>query len=215
MPVVAAGDTDKFSVPASVTFANGATSTPVSITPLVDAMENFTTYNLGLTVDEEFTSPYILNAWEGAFTFADGEEWITIGNCQYTDDMCGPLFSNPCFTWSVEIQEYYDTAGLYRLVNPYGCAASPFKNYCKLSENYVVVNATDPSKVFFGDNPNAGFTTGVDMGYGVMTIGLQAFGTLADSKITWPVKGLAIFDNDDGYYANQSGAFCIDLTSLE
>lgn len=215
VPVVAAGDTDKFFVPASVTFANGATSTPVSITPLVDAMENFTTYNLGLTVDEEFTSPYILNAWEGAFTFADGEEWITIGNCQYTDDMCGPLFSNPCFTWSVEIQEYYDTAGLYRLVNPYGCAASPFKNYCKLSENYVVVNATDPSKVFFGDNPNAGFTTGVDMGYGVMTIGLQAFGTLADGKITWPVKGLAIFDNDDGYYANQSGAFCIDLTSLE
>ena len=126
-----------------------------------------------------------------------------------------PLFSNHCFSWSVEIQEYYDTAGLYRLVNPYGCAASPFKNYCKLSENYVVVNATDPSKVFFGDNPNAGFTTGVDMGYGVMTIGLQAFGTLADSKITWPVKGLAIFDNDDGYYANQSGAFCIDLTSLE
>lgn len=53
------------------------------------------------------------------------------------------------------------------------------------------------------------------MGYGVMTIGLQAFGTLADGKITWPVKGLAIFDNDDGYYANQSGAFCIDLTSLE
>lgn len=215
VPVAATGDTDKFSVPASVTFASGATSAPVSITPLVDAMENFATYSLNLTIDEEFTSPYILNAWEGTFTFADGEEWITIGNCQYTDDMCGPLFSNPCFTWAVEIQEHYNTAGLYRLVNPYGCATSPFKNYCTLSENYVVVNATDPSKVFFGDNPNARTTTGVDMGYGVMTIGLQAFGTLADGKITWPVKGLAVFDNDGGYYANQSGAFCIDLTGLE
>ncbi|MDE5665578.1 MAG: hypothetical protein K2G17_10010 [Duncaniella sp.] len=215
VPIAATGDTDKFTVPASVTFASGATSAPVSITPLVDAMENFATYSLNLTIDEEFTSPYILNAWEGTFTFADGEEWITIGNCQYTDDMCGPLFSNPCFTWAVEIQEHYNTAGLYRLVNPYGCATSPFKNYCTLSENYVVVNATDPSKVFFGDNPNARTTTGVDMGYGVMTIGLQAFGTLADGKITWPVKGLAVFDNDGGYYANQSGAFCIDLTGLE
>ncbi|QCD43812.1 hypothetical protein E7747_16335 (plasmid) [Duncaniella dubosii] len=94
----------------------------------------------------------------GAFTFADGEEWITIGNCQYTDDMCGPLFSNPV-SHGLSRFRNTNTAGLYRLVNPYGCAASPFKNYCKLSENYVVVNATDPSKLFFGDNPNAGFTT--------------------------------------------------------
>ena len=212
--ITASGDTDKFTVPSQVTFANGAESAVVSITPLVDLMENFTTYSLALSIDPEFTSPYLSDAWEGTFAYANGTEWNSLGYCEYTDDMVGPLFSNPCLTWNVEIEEHSTTPGLYRLVNPYGCADSPFQRYCTLSENYVVVDATDPSKVFFGSTPNDGFTTGVDMGYGVMTIGLQTYGQYADGKITWPVKGLAIFDNDGGYYANQSGEFCIDLSKL-
>ncbi|WP_297073497.1 hypothetical protein [uncultured Duncaniella sp.] len=211
----ASGDTDKFSVPATVTFAGGSETATIAITPLVEQMENFTTYTIGLTVDDEFTSPYLLATWEGTFTFAVGEEWATLGNCVFTDDAVGPLFNNPCLSWDVEIQEHAQTPGLYRLVNPYGCETSPFKKYCVLSENYVVVNATNPEKVYFGENPNEKTTTGVDMGYGVMTLGLQAYGTLANGKITWPVKGLAIFDNDGGYYANQSGAFCIDLSGLK
>lgn len=206
------GDTDKFSVPSTVTFANGAATASVVVTPLVNNMEMYATYMLGITIADEFTSPYIQNSWEGTFTY--GVEWSTIGNCIYTDDACGPVTDNPILTWRVEIQEHATTPGLYRLVNPYGCATSPFRNFCKLSENYVIVNATNPAKVFFGDNPNDGFNTGVDLGYGIMTIKLQTYGTLENGLIKWPVKGLAVYDNDGGYYANTSGAFCIDLTDI-
>lgn len=209
------GDADKFSVPSTVTFPAGVESATVAITPLVATMEDFTTYAIAITVDDAFATPYLPNTWEGTFTYANGEEWITIGECEFTDDALGPLFGNPCFTWPVEIQEHYATTGLYRLVNPYGCAASPFRNYSVLSENYVVVDATNPARVFFGTNPNERTTTGIDMGYGVMSLGLQAYGTLADGKITWPVNGLAVFDNDGGSYANNSGQFCIDLSVIK
>ncbi|MDE5744513.1 MAG: hypothetical protein K2H84_02480 [Paramuribaculum sp.] len=212
--ITATGDTDKFSVPASVTFAGGAETAVINITPLVDQMVDFTTYKLALTIAPEYSSDYLVNTWEGTFVYANSKEWVSLGMCVYTDDMVGPLFSNPCFSWEVEIEEHTNTPGLYRLVNPYGCEDSPFARYCKLEENYIIVDATNPAKVFFGEDPNDGFTTGVDMGYGIMTIGLQAFGTYADGKITWPVKGLAIFDDDGGYYANQSGKFCIDLSDL-
>lgn len=209
------GDTDKFSVPGSVTFANGAVTTLIPITALTGAMEDFSTYKLTLTIEDALTSPYINNMWEGSFYYAMGEEWPTIGKCVFTDDALGPLFSNPCFTWEVEIQEHALTPGLYRLVNPYGCSASPFSKYSVETENYIVVNATNPAKVYLGDNPNNKVSTGINMGYGVMSLALQAYGTLANGKITWPVKGLAVFDDDGGYLANNSGEFCIDLTSLE
>ncbi len=206
------GDADKFTVPSTVTFASGAATASVAVTPLTNNMEMYATYMLGITIAEEFTSPYIQDSWEGSFTF--GIEWPTIGNCIFTDDACGPVTGNPIFTWRVEVQEHAETPGLYRLVNPYGCAASPFKNYCNLSESYLVVNATNPAKVFLGSDPNEKYNTGVDLGYGVMSIGLQAYGTLENGLIKWPVKGLAVFDDEGGYYANTSGAFCIDLSEI-
>lgn len=213
--LTATGDVDKFTIPASVTFASGAATAPVSIMPIVDSMDDFSTYTISLTVEESMTSPYINNMWEGSFYFAEGEEWPVIGVCKFTDDALGPLFSNPIFTWNVEISEHALTPGLYRLVNPYGCADSPFARYSVDAENYIIVNATDPSRVFLGDNPNQKISTGINMGYGVMALGLQAYGTLANGKITWPVKGLAVFDDDGGYLANQNGEFCIDLTTIE
>lgn len=209
------GDADKVSVPSTVTFPAGAESATVAITPLVATMEDFTTYALAITVDDAFATPYLPNTWEGTFTYANGEEWITIGECEFTDDAIGPLYGLPVLSWPVEIQEHYETPGLYRLVNPYGCEAAPLHEYCTLSENYVIVNATNPAKVFFGDNANAGFDTGLNVGDGLLRIGLQAYGSLNDGKIMWPVKGLAVFIGQDGYYANNSGQFCIDLSVIK
>lgn len=214
VPLTVGGDTDKFTVPSSVTFPSGAATTIIPITALTASMEDFATYTLSLTIDDAMTSPYINNMWEGSFYFAEGEEWPTIGSCIFTDDAIGPLFSMPCYQWEVEIQEHALTPGLYRLVNPYGCSKSPYRNYSADPENYIIVNATNPARVYLGENPNAYISTGINMGYGVMDLRLQNYGALSEGKITWPVKGLVIYDDDGGYYANQSGKFCIDLTPI-
>lgn len=213
--ITASGDIDLFEIPSSVTFANGSETAAISITPIVANMENFTTYTISIVVPDEVASNYAQNTWTASFTYANGAEWNSLGMCKFSDDMVGPLFSNPVLSWDVEIQEHYQTPGLYRLVNPYKAAKSPYAAYCVLDENYVIVNATDPAHVFFGDDPNSKWSTGVNLGYGVMTIGIQAYGSYADGKITWPAKGMAIFDNDGSYYANNNGAFCIDLTGLK
>ncbi len=213
--LTASGDVDLFVIPSSVTFANGSETAAISITPIVANMENFTTYTISIVVPDEVASNYAKNIWSASFTYANGSEWNSLGMCKFSDDLVGPLFSEPVYTWNVEIEEHTQTPGLYRLVNPYKAANSPYAKYCVLDENYVIVNATNPARVFFGDTPNSNWSTGVDLGYGVMTIGIQTYGSYADGKITWPAKGIAIFDNDGGYYANINGAFCIDLTGLK
>lgn len=213
--ITATGDVDLFEIPSSVTFANGSETAALSITPIVANMENFTTYTISIVVPEEVASNYAQNTWTASFTYANGSEWNSLGMGKITDDIVGPMFGLDIYTWSVEIEEHSQTPGLYRLVNPYTNENSPYAQYAAVAENYVIVNATDPTHVFFGDAPNSYWSSGLNVGYGDMPIAIQAYGSYADGKITWPAKGLAIFIEGDSYYANNNGAFCIDLTGLK
>lgn len=212
------GDTEFFTISESVSFGEGVNVAPIEITPLVDNMADFTEYTITIeAVGDDMTSPWLNCQWTGKFTFANGEEWISIGECEFTSDIFEPDFNLPSLTWPVEVQAHYDTEGLYRLVCPYGCADSPFARYYDGGDdNYMYVNVQDPTKVILSiDNPNERFSTGLDLGYGVMSIGLQAYGTFSDGMVTFPVRGLIYIDNDGAYYANKNGAFCIDLSVLE
>lgn len=141
--------------------------------------------------------------------FGGANPWQSIGFYNYTDDVVGPLFEEDPITYPVEVLVNDQRPGIFRMKNPYG-AGYPYNSPGDyLDEDvFVDINAEDPEEVFIPEQ-----YLGVDWGYGEMIIGTSEAGTLQDSKITFPVKGLVVYDNDGGYYANKHGAFCLDLST--
>lgn len=235
VPLQVNGDTEFFTIPASVDFPDGQSSTTFSIIPNVAEMVDFSTYYVTISVPDELTSPYIINSWEGYFTYANGVEWVSLGECEYTSDFTSAYYNGADpVTYPVEIQEHANTPGLYRLVNPYG-EAYPLNepgDYDPDAECYMVINATDPTRVYIETSP-----TTMDWGYGIFTMssaaylnlqnGISAdriaenglFGKLDNGMITFPARSLIIsmskYQGGAWSNANPNGAFCVDLTVLE
>ena len=156
--------------------------------------------------------------------------WETLGMAKYTDDFMASLFNGvEPVAYDVEIQANSEKPGMYRLVNPYG-AAFPYNeagDWDTSSDYYLEINAQDPEGVYI-ETQELGF----DWGYGMFSASSMAFqylanydletvkgagycGTLVDGVITFPVKTLLITATqlDGFYYANQNGAFKVELPS--
>ena len=158
---------------------------------------------------------------------AGGSAWASIGMATYTDDIVGPLFEAPTVTYEVEVYTNENKPGIYRLKNPYG-EAFPYNepgDWDDSKDYFLEINAEDPTSVYFEEQE-----LGVDWGYGMMSAVSDAarylaagydvetikangieFGTLKDGVITFPVKGIVVFDDDGGYYGNTNGAFKLVL----
>lgn len=158
---------------------------------------------------------------------ASGSAWASIGMATYTDDIVGPLFEAPTVTYEVEVYTNENKPGIYRLKNPYG-EAFPYNepgDWDDSKDYFLEINAEDPTSVYFEEQE-----LGVDWGYGMMSAVSDAarylaagydvetikangieFGTLKDGVITFPVKGIVVFDDDGGYYGNTNGAFKLVL----
>ena len=152
------------------------------------------------------------NAQESASTVfefeAAGSAWASIGMASYTDDIVGPLFSLPAITYDVEVFTNENKPGIYRLKNPYGEAFdyNDPGDWDGSRDYYLEINATNPNAVFIEEQQ-----LGLNWGYGWMgTFSIEP-GTLKDGVITFPVRGLAVTDDDGAYYANNSGAFKLVL----
>lgn len=139
-------------------------------------------------------------------SFQKAFKWETYGKCKYTDDIIGPLFGYDPITYEVTVEkaEGFD---MYRLVDPYG---KDFPRNTKPSQYRTgvlwVINAIDHSAVSFERTK-----VGVNWGYGEMEAGMLQTGTMTNKVITFPTKGLVVYDDDGGYYANNNGAFKLDL----
>lgn len=167
------------------------------------------------------------NLYTFKYESAGGAKWQSIGLCKYTDDCVGPLFEADPITYDVEVMVNSEKPGIYRLINPYG-AAFPYNeegDWDASQDWNIEINAADPDGVYIEEQ-----ATGCDWGYGNMAIMSMGYyfmaykdasfdevkeeglmGTLKDGVITFPVKGLAVANDDDMYYANQNGAFSLDL----
>ena len=99
-----------------------------------------------------------------------------------------------------------DGFDVYRLIDPYG-EVFPYNDPgdYRLGVKWVI-DATDPNAVTFEQTK-----LGVDWGYGEMEAAMLEPGKMVNKVITFPVKGLVVFDDDGGYYANNNGAFELDL----
>ncbi|MDE6368245.1 MAG: hypothetical protein K2K94_03325, partial [Muribaculaceae bacterium] len=91
-------------------------------------------------------------------------KWVSIGECAYTDEAVYSCWSVGPQTFNVDLE--YDTnhPGMYRIVNPwknYPASALAFvenheDNPGKLllgDEYYILINATDPEKVYVEESP--------------------------------------------------------------
>ena len=166
---------------------------------------------------------------------AQTEEWKSIGMATYTEDCVTTYFNVENVSYQVEVREKTDQPGLYRIINPYG-AAYPYNeegDYDTSKEYFIEIDATDPEGVYM---PGI-YGTGMNWGYGEFSISSLAYyymatngatfeevkdagycGVLADGVITFPAKSLLIslaeYNGGNFYYANNNGAFRLDMSDM-
>ncbi len=162
--------------------------------------------------------------------------WKSIGTGTYTDGIVAPLFGLEPKTYNVEIMEHVDSAGLYRIMNPYANSVYPYADDdCAEEGTYLVVNACDPDGVFIPKQ-----SLGMDWGFGEMSFVSEGaryldqysfesikkagyFGSKKDRVITLPTftaenskgetiyyQGIMYMDND-AYYCGMDNGFCVTL----
>ena len=94
--------------------------------------------------------------------------WQSLGTGYYTDDVILPMFyeNGTPETYEVEIMEYTENPGLYRIMNPYAKSVHPAGDDDYAPEGmYIEVNATDAEGVYIQQQ-----SLGMDWGYGEMSL---------------------------------------------
>ncbi len=223
-----------YTVPSSVTFSDGSTTANIHITYDAATLEygNYVGGTISVGVSEFDTtyglSSYTFNA--GATEWADIEANGSIGS--YREDMVGTFFGVQNVVYNVKIQKSVVNEGMYRMVNVYS-GNYPYNeagDYDTSKEYYWVINATDPSAVYFERydsemNWNYGnfiFTSYVAYymanGYSVEEVKAARpdyFGKLENGVITMPAGsmliGMAEYNDAGLYGANKNGLFAVAL----
>lgn len=217
-----------FTVPTSVTFADGQKTADLVITYNPDDVVYGEYSDLTVQIgDEKVTTPFGQNA----FTFSAGATaWVSMGTGTYRDDLFTAWYDIDNQVYEVEIEKNIVEEGMYRIVNPYG-ENYPYNDpgdWDTSKDYYMVIDATDPDYVWIPE-----FHTGVDWGKGEMWFlsfvqylldqgnkldvikanAPQYFGTLKDGVITLPEpQSMVAGRGDEGYwYANINGMFAIAL----
>lgn len=229
---VANPDAALFTVPSTVTFAEGTDQALIETVFVPENLTMGTDYNFTFKLEGE-NSPYYLTEAKVTINYIT---WVTLGNAQYTDDLVTGIFSAKPITYEVEIQENPGMPGLYRLVNPYG-AAYPYNepgDYDDSKDYYMYINAINPAKVFNCDKNGepAEFATGMDWSQGEMVFVSRAsfllmngksadgmYGTLKNGNITFPEKSwmamIPSYQPDGFWWANKNNEFRIVLPGFE
>lgn len=223
-----------FTIPSSVTFAEGSDEAQIVVTYNPENLSMNTDYDFVFKVDGA-SSDYYLNEAKVTLNYIT---WTTLGNATYTDGFICTLFNTPDVDYEVEVQENPGTPGLYRLVNPYG-EPCPFLGPDQIDtteDRYMYFNCTNPAKVFISDkkgNPIQVFYSGAQIGnYGEMVMGSVAsinllrgkdaeglYGQLKNGNITFPVAKSLVFgmlNYEDGalFYA-ENDKFRVVLPGYE
>lgn len=224
--ITAACESSNYTIPSSVSFAQGEETGLLTIGYDADAMEYDDYTEITLTIaDESATTPYGLSVY--TFTAGIPAPWTSLGYCTYTDDFMTTFYSIDNLSYSVEIQENDLYPGYFRLVNPYGAAYGYNEDgdWDDSQDWYLEIHAEDPTAVYMYVQE-----TGMDWGYGMISVGSLAgyymeqgghsldevkaagyTGTYEDGIITFPAGDMLIsmanYNSGGLYYANNNGAF--------
>jgi hypothetical protein len=233
VPVSVTGnDEGYYTVPSSVSFAQGESSANLTIgyDPDVLGYDNFS--NLTFTLDSGYTTEYGMST----YTVKVGipAPWKSLGQCTYVDDFITSFWGVENIAYNVEIQENMLQPGYFRLVNAYG-AAYPYNgdgDYDDSQDYYLEIHAEDPDAVYMNVQ-----NVGMDWGYGEISVGSLAgyyidregktleemkaagyTGTYKDGIITFPTSSLVVgmtdYNNGSMRYANNNGAFKVVMPGV-
>ena len=222
-----------YNIPTSASFADGENSTSLTVTYDPSQVEYDVYTEITINIADEDITPYGLAEYK--FQVGLPAPWESLGMCTYTDDIIGPMFGLPNYTYQVELQENQVQPGFYRLVNPYGAAfpGNQEGGWDTTQDWYLEIHAENPDRVYINLQE-----TGTSWeGYGMFTVGSMAgymleggtsedevaaqglFGTLRDGIITFPTQALLLnmseYNPSSLYYANNNGAFRVVLPGVE
>lgn len=195
-----------FTVPSSVTFAEGEQKADMTITFDFSKIEPDAQYVITLAIsDSDATTQYGAESYTFAICYP--APYKSLGMCTFTDNILAGYYNFTITTWQCEIEENEVTAGLFRLKNVF-TSTCPYwdpSQFAGWPNVYLYIDATNPDKVLMPEQE-----LGIDLGDGMFSIKTAAYGSYKDGIISWPVKGLAVAETgyEDGsfFYTNGSGA---------
>ncbi|MCQ2115932.1 MAG: hypothetical protein MJZ07_06990 [Bacteroidales bacterium] len=204
-----------------VSFAKGEKKTKLSIPVDMSKLEDGATYALSAVIkDENATTPYGLSSF--SFKVTIPEPFVLLGEATLFDDLITFYYNVPVGTeWQCEVYTNTKKPGILFFKNAF-TSMYPHNDPGDYDEadRYFQVNVEDPTKVYIPMQK-----LGLDWGDGELAVASMlsqyftgasdAYGTLKDGVITFPVKGIlgaAYGATVDGwYYANSKGEFVIHL----
>ncbi len=231
VPLTLTGGNGLYSIPASVNFNAGQTSTTFDLTydPEEVGYDNFN--DLVISVGEAYKTPYGITDY--AFTIGIPAPWKSLGTGTIVDGFVSGFFGVANVSWAVEIQENDLQPGFFRLVNPY-TADYPYNapgDWDTTQDYFFEIHAENPDAVYINMQ-----TTGMDWGYGKFIMGSLAgyymsrgetleqqiaagrTGTFKDGVITFPPSTLAVgmVDYNAGALrvANSAGSFMVIMPGV-
>jgi hypothetical protein len=228
------GEGNIYTVPTSVTFADGKKTADIKVTfdPAAAKYGSYTGGTIAISgsdIDNTYgLSSYTFTA--GATEWTDFDENKSFGS--YREDLMTTFFNVDNVVYNVKMQKSIVNKGMYRMVNTYG-KAYPYNedgDYDASKNYYWVINATDPDHVYFET-----YNSEMTWSYGqfsftslvayylskgqtldaVKQAHPEYFGTLKDGIITMPASSMLIsmakYNNGGWYQGNANGMLAVAL----
>ena len=217
-----------FTIPASVSFDAGSTSTVIPVTYDFEALGYDNEQKITISLPDAEASQYGKATY--TFTVQVPSPWTSLGMGQMVDAIVAPMYGMAEITFPVEIQENDLVPGYFRIINPYTTDNYPY--YTEGDEvdadatSYIYLDASDPADVSF---PLTGLN--IDWGDGaIRAIGYNDFmkmnGDEADPSlngvynkdegiISFPGRGSLLFVLGNKLYTtNPSGSFKVYMPGV-
>ncbi len=229
-----------YTVPSTVTFADGEATANIHITFNPDDLVygNYVGGTISFDADN-FSTPYGATSYQfkaGASAYEDVEG----GKGKFRDGLISALYGIEVLEYDVQIQKDAHTPGIYRVVAPYGqkgwSGANPW--YTAFDENEsntdMIIDATDPDFVYIKGTFNTGVTLNssdgvlsaisyvqylLDNGNSLDLIKSkkpELFGTFKDGVFTFPAKSILLYFGSGGdlYYGNTDGMLRVAMPGV-
>lgn len=229
-----------YTVPSTVTFADGEATANIHITFNPDELVygNYVGGTISFDADN-FSTPYGATSYQfkaGASAYED----VPGGKGKFRDGLISALYGIEVLEYDVQIQEDAHTPGIYRVVAPYGqkgwSGANPW--YTAFDENEsntdMIIDATDPDYVYIKGTFNTGVTLNssdgvlsaisyvqylLDDGKTLDEVKAEMpelFGTFKDGVFTFPAKSILLYFGSGGnlYYGNADGMLRVAMPGV-
>lgn len=237
--VFTADEGNIYTVPSTVTFADGEATANIHVTFNPDELVygNYVGGTISFDADN-FSTPYGATSYKfkaGASAYVD----VAGGKGKFRDGLISSAYGIEVLEYDVQIQQDAHTPGIYRVVAPYGqkgwSGANPWYTAfdASLANTDMVIDATDPDYVYIKGTFSTGVTLNssdgvvsaisyvqflLDNGNALDLIKAkkpELFGTFKDGVFNFPAKSILMYFGTDGpYYGNNDGMLRVAMPGV-